>query len=1526
MLWDFIKICFGINMQLKHRFIKQFFKLAVLIAIIECIYLFFIPFMVNKIIYKESFHKFIENKTNIVINYKNPEIKTYLLPYLSIKADNINIKDSQKDILYANNLDVKISLLPLLIKKMQFKYLRAQNLDLNIIRDKQGNFNFQKLFQPKKNSIIKISYNNALIDIENYKIKALDEEADKVLEVNGQSLLFKSNKDKIYIKTKGDIVSDNNKSEYETEITSRYPIDIKKFNKDFVKGSIYLYNIKASELLPYINYIDNLNITRLDGIVEFLQLSASNSDENENNIVVNTKFKDIVFDKSNWKNHINIKGENKINANVDLFTNTIKINSFNYNADKINISADGTIRHIEDNADKNKLGIETDINVEVKDSKAENIASILPPTLVPKYMTIDKIKTYGVYGDIEGKINVKGELPQPDITGYVKGRNVHVLDKSLHKLHKGTVDIVFDKRILNLNILVDMYNKQKAYVNGYVYMFRDGINNVKVKTTNNIDFPLAQKIIIPVSKVFNFQLGPIPDMNITSGKGVIDIHIQGNMDFVNIDGFSKFDKAKLTYNGLFGEIYEGKGRLDFKKDIISFKSEKAYVKGNSLKVKGKVKINSDLDFDISSDKAQAKDLIEIINKSSLLKDVKAGIAVITEASGPVDLFLNIKAKIVPVPFGQPPLPPEEAFKDMKVNGSVKLLNNVCYLQGFFTPLENVNGLTKFTETVVDLIDIQGISGTSPLTVNGKIITDIKTKVPDVDVVVTSDSVNLKDTIKFLTQSYLYPKNYPDLSVLYDIPTKHDLYFKYKAKSVDFVTDKAYAVMNFIKDSGNDFLNTQSGKVILDKSTVKVEDVLANLFNSDVKIQGNVKKIDTIKPEYNLKITSEKFNLENLNDINEYEIIPQEIKNILEKFENYHGIIDVILAIDGNKLNGDINVYNAGFIEATRKIPVLSDDFRIKFNNNKLHIKNMTGLVGDMPFYIDGVIENIYDNPQIKGYFTSKITNTFIKQYLPENISENVEVTGDVNLSSKVIGNMKNINITPKLTLHKEADISYFGTNVGEINDEREFVGDININGEDINIKNLSYIKYVSSQNNKIYPLLFASVDGKLKINSDNVILPEELNIKTDKNLSAKILNLFIGKPLFKQGTLNCDLKYKFDKITHKAKLLGSLNCRNINIPLFDTIVKHIQINTNEEDIKVNIFGFITDGKITVDSVVENNFTKIPRLKSLNIYAEQIDNNKLLEEFYKTKQALNEKKKTESGLQIPDLEIENGYLEIKKLTIKSLVATNFTSNFSIDKDGIFKAHNLKVNVGEGNVQGKISYNLNNTDLEGSLELNDVDSNYIAETLFEGQNQIYGNANGKLILSTKGFTHEEIIKNLSGFVYFDITDGNMPKLGSLEYLLRASNIIKSGITGLTLNSILEILNLVKTGYFSSIIGSCVIEEGVAKNIEIFSKGENLSLYIKGNYDIANTYANMEILGKLSKRISTIFGALGNTSLNTFFKLIPGISLLDFGRKDFIEDVEKIPPFTGGDYESRTFQAIINGDINEKSGYVQSFKWVK
>lgn len=1503
------------NKKLKHKLLKT----IITISILEGIYLFALPLAMNCIANTDFAKNIFETKTNATINYENAKFKTHIIPALTVSVGKLQINDKKtsEEFVSTVSAQAKIALLPLLNKKLEIKSLKSNNISINLEKDENGIFNFEKLFPKKEKKSFKLSLKNFDLNLNELGINLTDQQINKsaIVKSNPIQIKINSKQQEIDAKLVGEFITKTQTSDFEVDFQAKYPLT-KELGSNVLNGKIIAYNIDLDLLKPLLEkYIDQ-KMTQLSGLVDFIQISAETNEENKNQIVVNTTFNNLVYDRQGWENYVDAKGANTINANIELAENIIELNTFHYTADKIDIKANGNVQF----EDKPVL----DLNIEVNNSRAENIASILPPNLAPQHMIIQKVKRYGVFGNVEGKVKVQGKVPQPNIIGYVKGRNVHVLNKDFHKTHKGTVDITFDKRMLHMDILVDMLENQKATVKGYTYMFRDGLNNVTIKTTDNIDFPLAQKIIIPVSKVFNFQLGPIPEMDITSGKGKIDLNIQGSIDVIKLDGYAIFDKAKLTYNGLYGEARDGKGRLDFKDDVISFKTEKAFVKNNPLAIEGRVRINHDLDFSISSLSAEAKDVIEIIKNSSLLKDVKEGLAIITEASGALRLFVNMKSKIVPVPYGHPPLPPEEAFEDMKVKGSVYMLGNSCKIEGFYTPIEKIKGIVDFTEKVTELHALEGVSGTSPLQISGQIINDIETKIPEIDIVITSKSVNLKDTIKFLTQSYMYPKDYPDLSCLYNIASKHDLYFTYKAKAIDFLTDKAYAVMNFIPDKTDSALKAKSGRVIMENATVNVEDVIASLYDSHVSINGKVHHVDTLNPEYNLIIDTENFNLSNLNDTSKLNILPEQIKKLLNQFKNFNGFADIKLGLNKNILEGKVNLHHFKAEHIKSGVPFVFDDFIVHFANNKIYVNDLTAQLGDVPFFGNIIISDLAKNPNINGFFTSKITNNFIRNYFPFDLANKIETEGDINFSANFNGTQDNFNIIPKLTFNIDSDFIYDGTSLGETGDKREFTGFINIKKDKINIKDFDYIKYIASQNNKNNAIKFATLNGNLSINKDNIVIPEELTLKTHKNISARILNLFLKNQLFRQGSFNCDLKYITDNKTGLGKLLGDIDCRNIDIPLFDTIVKNIDIKGTQEDIDINLVGFMGDSRIKMESILENKLGIKPQIKSLNIYADQIDNNKLFGQLSKTHKAMNTNNNIKN-IDLSGLSIKNGNLEIKTMTIKSMIANNFRSAFSIDEKGIFHADNTSVQVGEGIATGNMAYNLATNEMEGNFELSNVDANYIAETLFDAKNQVYGNANGKIILSSQGTQNEDIIKNLNGYVYFDISDGRMPKLGSLEYLLRASNIIKSGITGFTLNSILEILNLVKTGYFSNINGDCKIENGLVKDIEIFSQGENLSLYIHGNYDISQTNAELEILGKLSKKISTFFGSIGNTSLNTFFRLIPGISLLDYGRKDFNENIEKIPSFTGGDYESRTFQAIIDGNINETSS-VQSFKWVE
>ena len=81
-------------------------------------------------------------------------------------------------------------------------------------------------------------------------------------------------------------------------------------------------------------------------------------------------------------------------------------------------------------------------------------------------------------------------------------------------------------------------------------------------------------------------------------------------------------------------------------------------------------------------------------------------------------------------------------------------------------------------------------------------------------------------------------------------------------------------------------------------------------------------------------------------------------------------------------------------------------------------------------------------------------------------------------------------------------------------------------------------------------------------------------------------------------------------------------------------------------------------------------------------------------------------------------------------------------------------------------------------------------------------------------------------------------------------------------------------------------------------------------------------MEVLGLLSKKISTLFGPIGNVSLNTLFNVVPGINL----EKDskILDNINKIPGIEFSSKAFRKFIAEINGNITGEN-YVTSFKWI-
>ena len=166
--------------------------------------------------------------------------------------------------------------------------------------------------------------------------------------------------------------------------------------------------------------------------------------------------------------------------------------------------------------------------------------------------------------------------------------------------------------------------------------------------------------------------------------------------------------------------------------------------------------------------------------------------------------------------------------------------------------------------------------------------------------------------------------------------------------------------------------------------------------------------------------------------------------------------------------------------------------------------------------------------------------------------------------------------------------------------------------------------------------------------------------------------------------------------------------------------------------------------------------------------------------------------------------------------------------------------------------------------------------------------------------------------------------MPKLGSLEYLLKAGNLITGGIRGLSINGIIDLITPLKTGEFDNINGDIAIHNGIIDTINIYSGSPNLNMYLTGNYNIMSAVANMKIYGNLARNMSTVFGKIKNASLNSLLNTIPFMNKTEID-EDVRKELEKIPNTKVDSSESRIFAVEVEGNINGDA-YVKSFKWVK
>ena len=429
-----------------------------------------------------------------------------------------------------------------------------------------------------------------------------------------------------------------------------------------------------------------------------------------------------------------------------------------------------------------------------------------------------------------------------------------------------------------------------------------------------------------------------------------------------------------------------------------------------------------------------------------------------------------------------------------------------------------------------------------------------------------------------------------------------------------------------------------------------------------------------------------------------------------------------------------------------------------------------------------------------------------------------------------------------------------------------------------------------------------------------------MRIKTQNPTDARIFNIIFRKPNIKQGQFTSDLLFN-GKLSN-PRLLGDFHIFETNIPFLDTTMKNIALVFKDRTIEVSSKGEILGNDINFAGTMRNKLTPPYYMEKAELYTGELDLNYIVNKLKLSQVDNVHTFESFEGFDLSTIVIKNLKLNANSILLRNIIAKDFEAKASFNEKRNLNVDNFKFNIANGNLHGNFSYNLDNNRTKLDLKARSINANDLSIALFDLKNQLYGDLTGDISLSCDGSNFDECMKTLNGKTVFNVADGRMPKLGSLEYLLKAGNLLKGGLTSVSINSVIDIITPLKTGDFSNIYGNIDIKDGVAKNIEITSRGKDLSLFIDGTYNFATANAEMEVLGLLSKKISTMFGPLGNVSINTLFSVIPGVDL----SKDtkILESINKIPGIELSNKTYRKFIAEIKGNINGDN-YVTSFRWI-
>ncbi len=502
------------------------FLLTILIFVfLYAVYYWAVPFVINIQGKVPLIQNYIKNDLGAQVEIKNPTLKMGITPSVWVDASYFGFVGKKTSPLEVVNPRLKIRLIPLLFGKVELAYFSCDKINVDLRIDKNSRFYIGD-YLIMKSSNPKVSIEDSQMNIDNYKIKFKDEMQNKNILLNGDYFNLEKYNSKKYLKfsTDSQLTVDKHYSIINIDVNVKLPLK-KTLSTDDIIFDGTVTNLNLADFSLYVRKLSKNKIRQIGGIVNIKADTSTLNLGRTKRVKLQMALDKLLVSSDNFSTHFTNKLH--INSLCDFAQNTLKLKKLQITSKNINTNITGKIKKI--NA-KNPI---LDLCVKIDKSRIEDFVDIIPATNINgSPINLLALKKYGYYGNLEGKIFIKGKSNKPEIKGDFLSTDGYVI-KPLN-IPKATVKLKFLGDKLFIDVLVPTSKNQKVTVKGTVELYGKKNANLDVLTTKNVDLETTEAILNPVHEIFYFEnVGTFDDVRIIGFKSSYTIKFSNSLFSIN---------------------------------------------------------------------------------------------------------------------------------------------------------------------------------------------------------------------------------------------------------------------------------------------------------------------------------------------------------------------------------------------------------------------------------------------------------------------------------------------------------------------------------------------------------------------------------------------------------------------------------------------------------------------------------------------------------------------------------------------------------------------------------------------------------------------------------------------------------------------------------------------------------------------------------------------------------------------------------------------------------------------------------